>query len=69
MRIRARWEHYGLRLALRVHDELVYSCPKGIAERVYESVLTELNRPPAWMPDVPLASEGGIADRWGDVKH
>ena len=67
-RIRAKWERYGLRLALRVHDELVYSVPKAIADAVFASVCEEMSAAPSWLPDIVLETEGAVADRWGDAK-
>ena len=67
-RFRKAYEHLGVRLAMRVHDELVYSVPKDIAEDMYRELVIEMNTSPSWLEDIVLETEGSIADRWGDAK-
>ena len=71
VRIRQRLEGEGLRLALRVHDELVYTCPSSQAHAMLDVVVAEMNRCPEWWPEdnrIVLATEASVAERWGDAK-
>lgn len=68
VRIRARLSKYGIRLALQVHDELVYVVKQEVAHVVKQIVLEEMNRRPVWAPDLPLASEAGIGPNYGEAK-
>lgn len=68
IRIRKRLDKYGIRLALQVHDELVYVVREEVAEIVRQIVLEEMNRRPIWGPDLPLASEAGIGPNYGEAK-
>lgn len=52
----------------QIHDELLYVVPEKIAEQCKRLVVDEMARPPAWLPDAPLAAEGGIGETYGDVK-
>lgn len=54
-------------LALQVHDELVYVVPEDEAEECLEFVTKAISTAPSWMSTCPLAAEGGIADRYGDI--
>ena len=63
-RVRRKWARHGVRLALRIHDELVYHSPAAIADDVYASVVEEMNRVPGWFPDIVLAAKGAVSDRW-----
>ena len=55
-------------LALQVHDELVYVVKKELVPIVRNVILTEMNRRPAWAPDLPLASEAGEGASYGEAK-
>jgi len=68
IRIRRRLDKYGIRLALQVHDELVYVVPEKVAPVVRQIVLEEMNRRPVWGADLPLASEAGIGPNYGEAK-
>jgi len=68
IRIRRRLDKYSIRLALQVHDELVYVVPEKVAPVVRQIVLEEMNRRPVWGPDLPLASEAGIGPNYGEAK-
>lgn len=66
-----REEHvrkYGHHLVLFTHDELVMVAPDETAQDVLNLTLEKMHTPPTWMPDLPIAAEGGIADRYGDAK-
>jgi hypothetical protein len=68
IRIRRRLDKYGIRLALQVHDELVYVVKKEVAELVKRIILEEINRRPVWGPGLPLAAEAGIGPNYGEAK-
>lgn len=52
----------------QIHDELLYVVPEKIAEQCRRLVVDEMARAPAWLPDAPLAAEGGFGETYGDVK-
>lgn len=56
------------RLALQVHDELVYVVPEQFATVMLRLVINEMSLPPKWMPNVPLDAEGGIGGNYGECK-
>lgn len=67
-RIRNRTEGMRSRLAIRVHDELVFACPDDEVERMVEVAREEMVRgEPDWT-DVPLAVEVAVARTWGHAK-
>lgn len=51
----------GLRVVSSEHDKLICVCPENEAEAAAAFLHQELCRPPPWMPDVPLDSEGYIS--------
>jgi hypothetical protein len=55
---------YGIKIATTTHDELVGVVPLDMGQQAYEIMSTELCRPPEWMPDLPLAAEGGVSERY-----
>ena len=55
-------------MVLQVHDEVVLSVQEQSAETIYRQVLAIMSDAPAWMPGLPLAAEGAIADNYGDAK-
>lgn len=52
----------------QVHDELICCVPIAAAQDMEALLLEEMSRPPAWAPTLPVASETGIAVRYGDAK-
>jgi DNA polymerase len=68
VRIRARLDGYGIRLALQVHDELVYIVPDAAVALVKSILTEEMNRRPVWAPNLPLNSECKAADNYADCK-
>jgi len=56
-----RLEDKGHRIALRVHDEIVGVEDADKAQAAMETYITELRKPPAWAPDMPLNAEGQIS--------
>jgi len=51
----------GLRVVSSEHDKLICVCRESEAEAAAAFLHAELCRPPPWMPDVPLDSEGYIS--------
>lgn len=49
----------GMRVAHQVHDEILVVAREDQAEQVYTRMGEIMSSPPAWAPDLPLASEGG----------
>lgn len=58
----------GGRLAMQVHDELVYVVPAAAAAMVKHIMETAMRVPPWWMPTVPLNCEVGIGACYGKAK-
>jgi DNA polymerase len=56
------------RLVHTAHDELVYMVPVEQIEAAKIWAQTEMNRPPAWAPGLPLDCDLGVAERYGDAK-
>jgi DNA polymerase len=48
-------------IALSIHDALYIVVPEDEAQEALDFLIEEMCRPPEWMPDIPLAAEGG----WG----
>lgn len=53
-------EHY--RIVLLVHDEVVYLASARGADLAYRRGLKAFHEVPSWLPNVPVAGEGGIFD-------
>lgn len=68
IRIRQRISALGIHLALQVHDELVYIVPDHLVDIVKAILTEEMNRRPIWAPDLPLQSETGVGQNYGDAK-
>lgn len=56
------------RVAMQVHDEFVLVVPDGKAEEALAWAVEVMSTSPSWWPEIPLAAEGSIADRYGDAK-
>jgi hypothetical protein len=56
------------RLALTVHDELVYVVRDADARAVLELLMELMATPPVWWPELITWSEGDIAQTYGDAK-
>jgi len=54
----------GNHVALHVHDELIAHVDKGAGEHVLQLAIQYLSTPPGWGPDLPLAAEGLITERY-----
>ena len=59
-----RAERAGLRVVWSVHDELICEVPEDQAEEGLASLLEIMSTPPEWVPDLPLAAEGSIEERY-----
>jgi DNA polymerase len=58
----------GYRFVLQVHDELVFCVSNDRVEEAKTIIMQEMTRPPAWMPDLPLAAEVKTGDNYGDCR-
>ena len=68
MQAAARLAQRGLRFVLQSHDELVFAVPESAVDVAKEAILEEMVRPPAWLPELPLAVEIGVGDNYGETK-
>jgi hypothetical protein len=68
VRLRTPMANLGARLVHSAHDELVYRVPTVQLETAKIWAELEMNRPPSWAPDLPLACEIGSGQRYGDCK-
>jgi len=59
-----RLEQEGLKLIFHVHDEVIIECDEKEAESVLEKTIEIMSTPPTWIPDIPLAAEGQIIQRY-----
>jgi DNA polymerase len=53
---------------MSVHDEGVFCVEEAAAEDLKAVALEVMSTPPWWCPDLPLAAEVNIAQRYGDCK-
>jgi DNA polymerase I-like protein with 3'-5' exonuclease and polymerase domains len=60
---------YALMPAHQVHDELIYVVPDELDEITLKLACEEISRKPWWMPEAPLAAEGGIGQSYGEAKE
>jgi hypothetical protein len=58
----------GYRFVLQAHDELVFVVPEAEVETAKPIIEEEMIRPPAWMPNLPLATEIGVGRNYGEAK-
>lgn len=54
----------GLKLVLQVHDEVVACSPENQAQEDFALMQRIMAEAPTWAPSLPLASEGGVDDRY-----
>ncbi len=55
----------GLRFVWTTHDDGVWVVPiDGHEQETYEAIREEMERPPTWLPDLPLKVEGGVSERY-----
>ena len=60
--------HYGCKMLLQVHDELVFECPKEHSAEMSEEIIEVMRHP--FSEDLPvfLDVDGGPGDSWGAAK-
>lgn len=66
-----RWGNFhtsGTGVALTVHDEIVLVVDEDDAEDCLAFCLDVMSRPPVWWPQLPVAAEGGIGNRYSEAK-
>ena len=66
-----RWGAYAkgdTGVVLTVHDEIVLCVDEDDAEEALEFCLGVMSQPPAWWPQLPVAAEGGIGQRYAEAK-
>lgn len=68
LRVQKHLVKLGIRLALQVHDELVYVVKEEHEEIVRFVLAHELRRRPDWLPNVPLNCEIESGPTYGDAK-
>jgi DNA polymerase bacteriophage-type len=68
MQAALRLDQQGCRFVLQVHDELVFCIPHDRVEEAKAAISQEMTRPPAWMPDLPLAVEIRTGDDYGSCR-
>ena len=56
-----------LPMILHVHDEVVAEVPESEAEETLKYMETTMSTAPEWIPDIPLAAEGGIVSEYAKV--
>jgi len=54
----------GLRILFCSHDEIVVLIPNDCATEAFEFCMAEMQRPPEWLPDLPLGAEGVLGPRY-----
>ena len=59
-----RMEKEGIKIICHVHDEVVIECDEADSEETLDKVISIMNTPPSWIPDIPLDSEGQILERY-----
>lgn len=55
-------EDAGYPVLFHVHDEVVVEVDEEVADKALADIVGIFAEPPAWIPDIPLASEGHIMD-------
>lgn len=66
-----RWGNYhkhGVGVALTVHDEIVLVVDEDDADDCLAFCLGVMSQPPVWWPQLPVAAEGGIGQRYSEAK-
>ena len=59
-----RLEAEGHKIIFHVHDEFIIEADEKEAEKTLEDVIESMSKAPSWIPDIPLAAEGKILDRY-----
>ena len=59
-----RIEGAGTEVIFHVHDEFIIEVDESKADAVLKQVLESMSKAPDWIPDIPLAAEGKILERY-----
>ena len=59
-----RIANHGIRIATTTHDEIVAVVPVDMADNARSIMVKEMCVPPKWMPELPLACEAIISERY-----
>jgi DNA polymerase bacteriophage-type len=54
----------GYRIVLCTHDDIVVCVESGKADEAFAACKAEMERTPAWLPELPVSAEGGISERY-----
>jgi hypothetical protein len=57
-------KNHGIRIATTTHDELVAVVPLDNGQEAFKIMVHEMCVPPSWMPNLPLAAEGVVSQRY-----
>lgn len=68
MQAAVRLSKQGYRFVLQSHDELVFVVPEHDVGDAAKVIQREMTRRPEWLPELPLATEIGVGDNYGDAK-
>lgn len=71
LEIERKWGNYhaiGSGVALTVHDEVVCVVDEDDADDCLAHMLDTMGQPPVWWPQLPVAAEGGIGQRYSQCK-
>ena len=71
MELEMRWGRYNspaCGMVLTVHDEGGMIVKEDDALVALKDAVTTMSQSPSWWPEIPLAAEGDIADRYGSAK-
>lgn len=67
MKEQGLWINSRYPIKMNTHDEWVVVVPRSEAEVAAEYMQQCMTTPPAWLPNLPLATEGGWAQSYGGV--
>tara|TARA_R110000824_G_scaffold6960_6_gene31927 strand:+ start:4030 stop:5790 length:1761 start_codon:yes stop_codon:yes gene_type:complete len=59
-----RIEEAGMKIIFHVHDEFIIEVDETESEKALKDVIESMSRAPDWIPNIPLAAEGKILDRY-----
>ena len=54
----------GKHIIFHVHDEFIIETSEKEAEATLKEVIESMSTAPEWIPDIPLAAEGKILERY-----
>lgn len=66
LKMRRLYPQWGL--AHQVHDDLVFIVPDDLVVEFDQALEHAMNNGPSWAAGLPLASEGGVGQNYGDAK-